>query len=394
MNVSVLMYHSISDNWQWLWGHLSCPVKVFEDHVRTLASRGFATVSLQELYEHGRYNSALPEKPIVLTFDDGYLDNWVYAFPILKRYGFKGTIFVNPDFVDPTDKIRPNLDDVAARRVAASSLDDTGFLSWAEMSAMEACGVMDIQSHAMTHTWYFSDDGIVDFHHPGDPYPWLAWNVRPERKYLWLNEDQSLFVPLGAPVYAHDKSLVTRRYFPDPRLADFLTEQVVSLGGDAFFQRQDWRDTLLNSSSQYLSQHQLDGHWESEEQYKARVRYELGTSKDIIEANLRKRVDFLCWPGGGYNDTTECMAREVGYLAMTLSSRDPQRSRPDPAYISRWGVPTLPYGAKTLYRSGRYLVYMLYCKRGAKLYCLGCKLLSGWDILFTQAELVMEAVGE
>lgn len=389
MKVPVLMYHSVSDNQEWLWGHLSCPISVFEDHVRSLSSSGFITVSLQELYDHMKYGAALPPKPVVLTFDDGYLDNWVYAFPILKRYGFKGTIFVNPDFVDPTDKVRPNMDDVSAGRVAPSSLESTGFLSWAEVSAMETCGVMDIQSHAMTHTWYFSDDHVVDFHHPGDSYPWLAWNARPERKYLWLNEDQSAFVPFGTPIYAYGKSLSTRRHFPDSGLANFVVEQVTSRDGVIFFRKEGWRDVLLKLISQYQSKHQLHGHWESEEQYQTRVRYELGESKEIIEAKLRKRVNFLCWPGGGYNDTTQRIAEEVGYLSGTLSSRDPRWPMQDSRHTSRKGAPTLRCGTQTRYQGGRYLVYMLGCLQGAKLCCLAGKLLSGRDKLLFRLQLAL-----
>jgi hypothetical protein len=240
------MYHSISDNSQWLWGHLSCPVKVFEDHARTLAECGFTTISLDDLYRHTQHGAALPENPVVLTFDDGYLDNWVYAFPILKRYGLQGTIFVNPEFIDPSDKLRRNLDDVTAGTIRMFDLNSTGFLSWAEMRAMEAAGVMDIQSHAMTHTWYFASERIVDFHHPGDPYPWLAWNARPERKYLWLSEDQSLFVPWGAPVYEYEKAMIVRRYFPDPKLTDWLAQQVTSQGGESFFAQRDWRAAVLS----------------------------------------------------------------------------------------------------------------------------------------------------
>jgi peptidoglycan/xylan/chitin deacetylase (PgdA/CDA1 family) len=386
MTVPILMYHSVSDNQQWLWGHLSCPVHTFEDHVRTLANRGFVAVSLQQVYDHARHGAALPAKPIVLTFDDGYLDNWVYAYPILKRYGFKGTIFVNPDFVDPTDTPRPNQDDLVAGRVEPASLKTTGYLSWAEMSVMEAQGIMDVQSHAMTHTWHFDSDRIVDFHHPEDPYPWLAWNARPDRKYMWLDEDQSLFVPLGTPIYAYGKSLPTRRYFPDPRLADFMARQVTDHGGAAFFQDPDWRKTLLKLSADYRSRYPPNGRQESEAEYLARVRHELGTTKEIIEARLKKRVSFLCWPGGGYNDATEQIAEAVGYLAMTLSSRDPRRSRQDPGRLARLGAPMLQRGSKMLYRSGRYLASLLRCRQGSRPHCLACKLLTGRDRLLLRIQ--------
>ena len=160
-----------------------------------------------------------------------------------------------------------------------------------------------------------------------------------------------------------------------------MTKQVTDCGGVTFFQNEGWRGVLLESSSQYRSKHQLDGRRESEEEYQARVRYELGVSKEIIEAKLQKRVNFLCWPGGGYNDTTERIAEEVGYLSMTLSSKDPRRSRQDPSRIARLGAPMLQRGPRTRYRSGRYLAYMLHCMQGSRWHCLACKLLSGRDRL-------------
>jgi peptidoglycan/xylan/chitin deacetylase (PgdA/CDA1 family) len=380
VNIPILMYHSISDSRDWGWGHLSCPVKVFEGHVHALAEAGFHTVSLQEIYAHARYDIALPSNPIALTFDDGYLDNWVFAYPILKRYGFSGTIFVNPEFVDPAPELRPNLDDLEVGRIDRTALRQTGFLSWAEMAAMESTGVMDIQSHALTHTWHFTDDTIVDFHHPGDDYPWLAWNARPERKHLWMDEDQSAFVPWGTPIYAHDKALVARRYLPDPGLADTLVKYVELHGGASFFQSANWQALLRGKVEQHWACASRQDGWETEADYEARVRSELREAKDIIESRLHKAVRFLCWPGGGYNAVTEATAREVGYKMMTLSSQDPRRAQVSGGYLVRVGAPTLPRRGRTLWRSGRYVVAMLSCRQGNILACLTCKALTGWDI--------------
>lgn len=379
--VPILMYHSVSDYRAWLWGHLTCPVNVFEDQLRALAEAGFHTVSLSEVYAHHAEGAPLPSNPIVLTFDDGYLDNWVYAYPLLKRYGFKGTIFASPDFVDPTSEPRPTLDDVAAGRVAAAALPQTGFLSWAEMAAMVNVGVMEIQAHALTHTWYFTDAPIVDFHRPGAPYPWLAWNAHPERKYRWLDEDQAPLVPWGTPVHQHDKALVARRYFPDPRLTEFMAAQVAAQGGAALFQEPGWRERLTAQVAQFRAQHELHDSWESPEEYEARIRHELGDSKAQLEAHLGQPVRFLCWPGGGYNATTERIAQELGYLATTLSSTDPRRAHLEPRYLIRWGTPTLPRHGQTLYRDGRYLVAMLRCRAGDAAACRTCKILTARDLL-------------
>lgn len=390
--VPVLMYHSVSDNQQWLWGNLSCPVRVFEDHVRALVKHNFTTISLQHLYDHLAHGAPLPPDPVVLTFDDGYLDNWVYAYPILKRYGCQGTIFINPDFVDPEERCRFNLDDVAAGRVAAEALETPGFLSWAELAAMESAGVMDVQSHTVTHTWYFSDHHIVDFHHPGDAYPWLAWNARPERKYLWRSEDQSSFVPFGTPVYTHRKSLLARRYFPDPQLAEFVVRQVAAHGGQALFQEPGWRNRLFKWVQHYRSRHEIEERWESEAAYQARVRYELAASKEIIEAQLKKQVNFVCWPGGGYNDLTVRTAQDVGYLSMVHAPGGPQPQQ-NTKHTPRLPVPTLARGkTRTPYRSGRYLVYRLRCHQGASVYCLGCKILSGYKLPLFWIEEAFQSV--
>lgn len=390
MNVPILMYHSISDHRQWLWGHLSCPVAVFEDHVRALAEAGFHTVSLQAAYDHAAHGAALPPNPVVLTFDDGYLDNWVYAAPVLKRYGLMGTIFVSTDFVDPTPDLRPTLDDVAAKRVARTALPQTGFLSWAEMAALEAAGVMEIQSHAQTHTWHFSDAPIVDFHHPNDGYPWLAWNAQPARKYRWMDEDQSEFTPWGMPVHTYTKALAAPRYFPDPRLAEYIVAQVASSGCATSFQEPDWRARLQTQAEMFRAQNGMCDAWESEDAYHARLRSELVDSKAQIESRLHKTVRFLCWPGGGYADEAERIAVKAGYLATTLSSGDPRRATLAPHYLIRAGVPTLPRHGQTLYRDGRYLVAMLRCRQGDQFACWTCKALTARDMVKMDVEHILK----
>ena len=55
---------------------------------------------MEELYEYLSSKTPIPEKSIVITFDDGYEDNYLNAYPILKRYGFKGTVFVVGNYID------------------------------------------------------------------------------------------------------------------------------------------------------------------------------------------------------------------------------------------------------------------------------------------------------
>lgn len=321
VKVPVVMLHSVADHRHPVpWSFLSTPVSVFKKCIRYLRGRGYNTIDLGQLYSYMEHNAELPEKPIVLTFDDGFLDNWVNAYPILRKHGMKGVIFVNPDFVDETTECRPNLEDVWRGRVEESELDYWGYLSWEEMRKMESDGTMDVQSHAFTHTWYFKDSNIIDFHHPGDDYYWLYWNIFPQKKAKWLTDYRDDKVPFGYPIYSHEKSLITRRYFDDHGLRERLIEYVSDHGGRTFFNSSGWKGELYAVVDDYRTCHSLKDHYETEELYVERVKSEIFESKRIIEKNLNKTVDFICWPGGGFNHLSLQLAMNAGYLASTKSN--------------------------------------------------------------------------
>ncbi len=377
--VPVVMYHSIAPPIEgWAFDYLSIHPDVFEDQISTLKSAGYVPVLLPDLFEYVAGRRRLPPKAIVLTFDDGYLDNWVFAFPILRKHGFRGTVFASTDFIDRRDSARPNLDDAREGRVTRDDLRWNGFLSAAEMRRMLLSEVMDIQGHCKTHTWYFTSPEIVDFHRPRDPYPWLAWNARPERKPLYLEEDQSGFVRLGAPVYAHAEAATARRYFADPRVEHEIGDYVATHGGAGLFQEQGWRDNLKQVSAGIIRKG-LNDRYESEDERLTRLREEIALSKQELEGLVDKKIDFLCWPGGAYDETAVEMARESGYLAWTLSSRDGGRKQNLPGEDPRWirrtaAVPWWYYkGRKVCTVDGEFLKRMIEAYKGFTLAGLSLK---------------------
>ncbi|MBN1164146.1 MAG: polysaccharide deacetylase family protein [Candidatus Krumholzibacteriota bacterium] len=323
--VPVIMYHGVSPGHPgWLWNHLLTPVEVFEAQMSRLREGEWTAISLAQLYSHMSRNAPLPEKPIVLTFDDGYLDNWVYAYPILKKYGLQGVIWMTTDFIDPRPDARPNLDDYWNGRVARGELRGEGFLSLAEMRKMVSSGHIEIQSHARTHTWYFRGPRIVDFHRPKGvdgyiPQPWLAWNAAPQRKFAYLAEEYETLVPYGSPIYENGKSLQVKRYFEDEELTRLLVDHVRREGGERFFLRPGWRKELERLVAENPPR---GGRLESEEEYRRRVEDELQESRRILSSSLGTEVNFLCWPGAGINDTALRLASEAGYLATTTHYLD------------------------------------------------------------------------
>jgi hypothetical protein len=343
--VPVLMYHSVGvPKPNWVWKFITLPYEIFEDHLRILKKKRFNTIDLIQLYNYVAEGESIPPNPIVLAFDDGYLDNWVYAYPFLKKYGFKGTIFVNPEFVDPTGEYRPNLEDVWNGKAEGKNLTPHGFLSWREMKEMEKNGVMNVQSHAMTHTWYFTGPEIVDFRHPGDPYVWMNWNKDVTRKHKYLTENQDDLIELGEPVYEHQKSLEARRYFPDESLKNTLINYVKENGGKAFFKNNSWREHLFQFVEDYKHKNTLRDGYESEEDQRKRFEWELNESKNILEIGLNKKIEFLCWPSGGKHKLSIEVLKRY-YLASTAPSRNRIDKKnifgQDPSIIRRIGIPYL-----------------------------------------------------
>lgn len=89
--IPVLMFHSISTK----PGNTLCVSEnQFKEEMAWLKSQNYHTITLDELYQALTNNALLPEKPILLTFDDGYADNFKQAWPILQQYGFWATFFI------------------------------------------------------------------------------------------------------------------------------------------------------------------------------------------------------------------------------------------------------------------------------------------------------------
>ena len=72
----------------------------FKKQMEYLHNEGYHTISLDDLYAYVTEGKELPDKPIVLTFDDGYIDNYEDVLPILESYDMQATIFMISDAVN------------------------------------------------------------------------------------------------------------------------------------------------------------------------------------------------------------------------------------------------------------------------------------------------------
>ena len=130
--VPILMYHYIStppEDADVYRLDLSTPPDLFAAELDRLQAEGYTTISLYQLLAHLTQGAPLPEKPVVITFDDGYRDNYENAFPRLVERGMTATFFVVTDFIDEQ---RPM------------------YLTWDMAREMLAAG-MSIESHGRNH---------------------------------------------------------------------------------------------------------------------------------------------------------------------------------------------------------------------------------------------------
>jgi hypothetical protein len=361
--IPVLMYHSVGRVLaDWHWAVLTVAAATFESHLQALARARYASVGLPELFEYVSARRALPPRTVVLTLDDGYLDNWTYAVPLLRKYGFCATVLVTPEFVDPREVMRPTLDDVWAGRAGEADLEVRGFMSWRELAAASADGTLSIQSHALTHTWYPIGADVVDFHRPGDAHYWLDWNAHPDDKPFYLERLGKSRVPWGTPVYRHAKSLQATAFRPDPAEAEYVVARAEEQGGAALFARADWHRVMTRAVTDYRAQHGTRGETESSAERHARFEHELVESQRIIGVRMGRPVRHLVWPGGGYCDESREIALGV-YDSITWSGPDrwKLRNRPgeDPRLVTRRGIHAVQAGRDYAFTGGRYLACWL-----------------------------------
>ena len=134
MRVPILVYHSILPRHQGeteQQKRFSVTPEHFAAELRYLKDHGYTAVSLDALADYFSVGRTLPAHPVILTFDDGWENQYANGFPILKEYGFTATFFI------------------------FSNAPDYGrFMSWAQISKLQDAG-MTIGGHSKSHPYLY-----------------------------------------------------------------------------------------------------------------------------------------------------------------------------------------------------------------------------------------------
>jgi peptidoglycan/xylan/chitin deacetylase (PgdA/CDA1 family) len=103
-SVPILMYHSIADTATSRFRRWTVAPERFAAHMEHLATSGRAPLTVERLARCLTGSETLPERPVVITFDDGYADFRTAALPVLREHGFPSTLFITAGYVGGTSE--------------------------------------------------------------------------------------------------------------------------------------------------------------------------------------------------------------------------------------------------------------------------------------------------
>ena len=96
VRVPILYYHRVEDH---LPPAKGVSPQAFAAHIGYLRKKNYRSISFEQLADYFMKDQPLPSRPVIISFDDGYLDNFTRARPILKENGFRATIFLVSDYI-------------------------------------------------------------------------------------------------------------------------------------------------------------------------------------------------------------------------------------------------------------------------------------------------------
>ena len=138
--VPILMYHSLLKDPARAGQYVISPDQ-FRQDIQYLQEHGYTTVLMTDVIRYVQEGTPLPEKPIVITFDDGYYNNYLYGFPILKELNAKAVISIIGRYTD----------------LFSQTDENNAYYShctWDQIREMQASGLVEIQNHTYNlHTY-------------------------------------------------------------------------------------------------------------------------------------------------------------------------------------------------------------------------------------------------
>jgi peptidoglycan/xylan/chitin deacetylase (PgdA/CDA1 family) len=261
-----------------------------EPAFRYLAENRYSTIVSDDAAAFARDGRGLPDRAVMLAFDDAWASLWLVVGPLLRKYGLRAVTYAIPGRLQDGGELRPTID---AGHVDAAAADraEYPFVTWQELRALSTEGLVDVQSH----TWSHSQVCV-------DPI------VRGE-----LTADTTWASPLDVPRL---NTGTPPRFLPTTALgAPLLATRSRMSDGKRFLVDDEAR--LLAPATVGSA---LPGRFERDDEQYAAIESELVQAREALQERLGTRVDHICLPWGVSGRVTRTALTRVG-LSTAFANR-------------------------------------------------------------------------
>ena len=258
------VYYNKKGNPWFLYHHIGesgVPIDWFEEHLKNIWFLNMKTLTNREILESLDKHGKLPKNSVALTFDDGYYDNYKNAFPLLKKYKMKATLYLNTAYVE-------NEENRAFK-----------YLSWKEIEEMSSSGVFDIQLHSHKHMPIFvntSFDRVVNSNDLLDR----------DIQHLYGGNAQ-----IGFPIFGKRGEFSSTGVIVPLEAAEKFKNFYENLSDEEKGNKQLIQDFINSELHKDLIFETLD-------EAKTRVLNDLNKNISLIEEHTGYKPNFFCWPWG------------------------------------------------------------------------------------------------
>lgn len=305
----VLLYHQVNPL-------INVTPELFESHIAYIASK-YKTFTYSEAYDHVKKHGSLPEYSLLITFDDGYYDNYKVVFPLLKKYDVKATFFINTLFIGQEIRTKDTAFEVSevANKKALLHYYKTGvgisdqYMTVQEIQEMQASGLCDFQAHTHTHAPVFVSDRLIGF------------------KKAEHND--------SSPIHSYQGEVING--YPDFRNRGTATAPGYKLDLEkAKLFAKEWQEKwqylsakeALKEGQAYVDKYQLMIPY-SEQEAEARVRDEIKENKKILEKITHHPVRFFAWTWGHKSEWGRKVVTKEGVLGFITCKKGGIGLKPD-----------------------------------------------------------------
>ncbi|MGE9291480.1 MAG: polysaccharide deacetylase family protein [Puniceicoccales bacterium] len=243
-----------------------------EPYLRYLSENGYRCANVDELLGILSGRESIPEKTVLLTFDDAWTSLWTVAAPLLKKYGLQAVTFAVPGRVSERQGVRETLEENPGMTDFGDRGDEP-FCRWNELTALDESGVIEVESHTFAHEQ-------IPVGTQGDSPVWTGEDLRDTplltKPLVWKSAEE--FRPID------EREIGQTRWVTRSRMSDARA----------------WIDS---------------GRPESAEEMRTAIRRDLSLCRERIEARLNRPARILCFPWAVAGEVAREEARDVGYRA-------------------------------------------------------------------------------